>query len=114
MCDDKLDEILQIFSKYLYKISGPKLDKIILFGSYARGEQTEYSDIDVLVLLKASDDEVAMIRKKMRKVINEIDWDYDVILSPVYQQSETYKKYKSASGFYQNIDREGIAIGKGL
>lgn len=114
MCDNKLDEVLHIFTKQLYKVSGPKLDKVILFGSYARGDQTEYSDIDVLVLLKASDDEVGMIRKKMRKVINEIDWDYDVILSPVYQQSEKYMKYISASGFYQNIDREGIAIGKRL
>ena len=38
--------------------------KIILFGSFARGEQTEESDIDLLVI----EDEVIFRRKEMTKI----------------------------------------------
>ena len=46
-------------SKQLY---GDKLNKIILYGSYARGDNTEESDIDIMIILDGDIDDV----KKMR------------------------------------------------
>jgi len=36
----------------LQKILGNRLCKIILYGSYARGDYKEYSDLDIMVLAK--------------------------------------------------------------
>ena len=48
-------------SKQLY---GDKLNKIILYGSYARGDNTEESDIDIMIILDGDIDDV----KKMRSL----------------------------------------------
>ena len=41
-------------SKQLY---GDKLNKIILYGSYARGDNTEESDIDIMIILDGDIDD---------------------------------------------------------
>ena len=52
-------------SKQLY---GDKLNKIILYGSYARGDNTEESDIDIMIILDGDIDDV----KKMRSLTAEM------------------------------------------
>ena len=43
-------EILQIFSRSVKMILGKSLTKIIVYGSYARGDYREDSDIDIMIL----------------------------------------------------------------
>lgn len=43
-------EILQIFSRLVKMILGKSLTKIIVYGSYARGDYREDSDIDIMIL----------------------------------------------------------------
>lgn len=43
-------------------------EKIILFGSYARGEQTESSDIDLLIIEKESFSKERSRRKETQKI----------------------------------------------
>jgi len=45
-------KILEEFKLELKKLYGTNLKKIILYGSCARGEETTYSDIDLVVILK--------------------------------------------------------------
>jgi len=47
-----LDEILREFRKAVAKLYGRRLKNVILYGSWARGEATEDSDIDLLVVLR--------------------------------------------------------------
>ncbi len=43
-----LKEVSSVTKKYY----GDRLDKIVLYGSYARGEQHEESDVDLMIVLK--------------------------------------------------------------
>lgn len=43
----------------LQKTFGNRLDRVVLYGSFARGEATSESDMDVLVVLKESVDKKA-------------------------------------------------------
>ena len=43
-------EILQIFSCSVKMILGKSLSKIIVYGSYARGDYREDLDIDIMIL----------------------------------------------------------------
>jgi hypothetical protein len=43
-------------------------------------------------------------------VADKLDLDYDVVLAPVFQNYKQYEKYILVSGFYQNVEREGVKI----
>ena len=54
-------EIILDFSKEIANILGADLKKIILYGSYARGDYRENSDVDIMVLTSLTDVEIEMI-----------------------------------------------------
>ena len=56
---DSIHDILLEFSGQARLIFGNTLKKIILYGSYARGDQNEHSDIDIMILVDADDVEIA-------------------------------------------------------
>ena len=49
----KLEKIITEFRQALEKIYGDKLINLVLYGSQARGDATEDSDIDIMVILKS-------------------------------------------------------------
>jgi predicted nucleotidyltransferase len=51
-----LDPVLRRFRDAVAELYGPMLDRVVLFGSRARGDAREDSDYDVAVFLNASDD----------------------------------------------------------
>lgn len=89
---------------------GSSLKAVVLFGSCARGDYDNESDIDLLVLLDIDTNELSHARKLMRPIADKLDLQYDVVISAVFQNYKIFDKYKEASGFYQNIEREGIII----
>lgn len=111
MSNEKVQEIINIFVQEVKTLYGNSIDRIYLFGSCARGCQNDYSDIDILVLLDVPEDEIPDIRKTMRKYVNDIDWNYDVIVSPVYQSLQNFETFKEVSGFYKNVLKEGLLVG---
>lgn len=54
-------DIIQEFSQQVKQLLGKKLTKIILYGSYVRGNNRENSDIDIMVLTTLTDDEIGKI-----------------------------------------------------
>lgn len=58
-------DILIDFSEEVRKILGKSLRKIILYGSYARGDYTENSDIDLMILTTLTDKEIERIEEKI-------------------------------------------------
>ncbi len=100
-----LKTVLDEFKAELRKLYGEQLTDIILYGSYARGEATPESDIDVMVVLKGH---VAPGREidRMIDVITEINLKYDVLLAVVPVAEEMYRQINSP--LLLNVRREGI------
>ena len=48
---DKIIQLVRRIKNYLIERYGEKVRDVILYGSYARGQFTENSDIDILVLV---------------------------------------------------------------
>ena len=61
---DRIHNIVYQFSQELNKIIGKKLSKIIVYGSYARGDYNCNSDVDIMILVKAINEEVSFLKKK--------------------------------------------------
>ncbi|MDB5284224.1 MAG: polymerase subunit beta [Bacteroidota bacterium] len=64
-------EIINEFKQAIKEIYGGRLEKIVLYGSYARGDFHKDSDIDILVVLK--DDEVSFSEELKR--VSDITWN---------------------------------------
>ena len=103
----KLEKIITEFRQALEKIYGDKLINLVLYGSQARGDATEYSDIDVMVILRSPvshGDEIF----RMGEVKNQINLKYDQLISvlPISEKDFLCKD----TPLLENIRREGIAL----
>lgn len=112
MCDRAtLNLIKKEIADSYRSVFGDSLVSVLLYGSYARGDYNEYSDVDIAAIVKG---ERLDLQKKLETVwdkADEIGLEYDVIISPTVIPEDEFNKYLSSSGYYKNIVKEGICIG---
>lgn len=94
----------------LSKVYGSVLEKIVLYGSYARGEQTAESDVDIAVILSNPEDE--HMHDAMTDIVVDYELEQGVTLSVVSIEYEQYQQWNRVLPFYMNIDKEGIVLWK--
>jgi predicted nucleotidyltransferase len=79
-----------------------------LFGSRARGEGTEESDLDVLVIVMEKD------RALCRRIVEEsleVDLAYEINLAPTILTADEYRQNQEyGTPFYRNVERESISL----
>ena len=102
-----LTPIFQEFRQEVEKLYGARLVKLILFGSQARGEATQESDIDIMVVLKSPvlpGDEII----RMADIATQLDLKYNEFISliPIAEEDFLHRQ----SPFMENIHREGIVL----
>lgn len=103
-----IENILHEVEKRILELFGTNVEKIILFGSYARNDFNEASDVDLIVLVK--DNKIEDYRKLRIKIISEFLITHEVLLSIRILNSQDFIKYKDTSPFLQNIVKEGVAF----
>ena len=87
---------------------GDNLVEEYLFGSYARNEQTELSDIDILIIVKKFD---AKIRREISSLSSIFSLEREVIISPVIKDIEVWKrKPEIRYALFTEIERTGIKL----
>ena len=107
LTSSKLEKIISDFRQELEKLYGDRLLKLVLYGSQARGDATEDSDIDIMVVLKSPvspGDEIFY----MGEVKNQINLKYNQLISvlPISEEDFSYKN----TPLLDNIRREGLLI----
>ncbi|MDJ0510539.1 MAG: nucleotidyltransferase domain-containing protein [Crocosphaera sp.] len=105
--NDELNSILKSIDNYLQNIYHDELDKVILFGSQARGDATFQSDIDILIVLKYPFRYYKEV-KKISEFISELSLEHNQLISCCFTTSKQWETENSA--FYRNIHREGIVL----
>ena len=87
-------------------------DKIeaILFGSYARGDADPGSDIDVLILVDASRQDISAQNWQVGDMAAELLLNYGVVVSPIVENREYFNRNVNVLPFYRNVNREGVRI----
>ena len=103
-------DILIDFSEEVRKILGKSLRKIILYGSYARGDYTENSDIDLMILTTLTDKEIERIEEKIYDLAFDFLMDYGVDISVVIKNEAQFNHWLGALPFYNNVQREGVVL----
>jgi len=107
--DGLLGEVASIISRWI----GSDLSSIILFGSVARGEEDQGSDIDVVVVLKDGADPTGK-EEAFADASLEVVRRFGNKLSPILVTcSEFERKRKSKKGLWRDIAIEGIELKPG-
>lgn len=83
----------------------------ILFGSYARGDAEPGSDIDVLILVDASRQDISARNWQVGDLAAELLLDYGIVVSPIVENRNYFTKNADALPFYRNVKREGVHLG---
>ena len=92
------------------KIYGDKLRAVYLYGSYARGDFDEESDIDFAAIVEGKRMDLQNKRHQLWDYTNDVDLDYDVLISPRVIPANEFDKYFPELPYYQNILKEGKKI----
>ena len=83
-------------------------EKVILFGSYARGEATEDSDVDILVIAPTKErmiDRMASVSRIIRDLRNGLP------ISPIVLTPEEFRrKLDIGDAFIQTVVEEGVVL----
>ena len=94
----------------LLSVLPAQLDRIVLYGSAARGTAGPDSDIDIAVFV--SDRLSPQQQDALSDLIVDLNLEYDKVFSVVDIDHQTYLKWREVTPFYQNVDREGIVLWK--
>lgn len=105
-----IQKLTQAVVESALEILEDKIYKIILYGSYARGDFTLESDVDIMVVLDCSKEEVLSYRKQMDKVASRIGLEHDVMVSLLLRDKDSFLEGQKVLPFYQNVSREGVDI----
>ncbi|MCO6040545.1 nucleotidyltransferase domain-containing protein [Thermococcus alcaliphilus] len=92
---------LEVFLKRIKEKFGDEIQEIIVFGSYARGESEEESDIDVMIVGNVPLEDVIDIS-------TEVLLEYGELISPIIISPEEFRRRNDS--FIQTIKEEGIRV----
>jgi predicted nucleotidyltransferase len=111
MCSqEQLNEILMKTRLFSADLFGDKLVSVILFGSYARGDFDNESDVDIMVIVDMESKELAPYKYNYAHFGTELDLEYDVFNSFLLLDKVTFEQWKHMIPFYVNIMREGVTV----
>lgn len=108
--DPNLFNRLLSLSNAICEVYGDRLAQIVLYGSYARGSQTEESDLDIALFLAGGDD--AALHDRMTDLVVDYELELGITLSVVTIDQQQYLLWKDTLPYFQNIYREGIVLWK--
>ena len=89
---------------------GDKLDSILLYGSYARGDFDDDSDIDMMVLADVSADDANKIERELVTLTSSLGLEYNILISLYVKDCDTFNKWKDVLPYYQSVIRDGVRL----
>lgn len=104
-------EAITILGEAFERLRGIFGDSLIngyLYGSYARGDFDEESDVDILLTVDRSDDEIRANNKLLARIDSDLSLAHNVTVSVTVKQSDQFDRFADISPFYRNVINEGI------
>ena len=103
-------EVIDKYVEYLKPIYGSKLQKVILFGSCARGDNTPSSDVDIMILVDIPREDISGYDEELCRMTYDFDEEHGTDISPITQNNDFFHKWEKANPFYANVKKEGVVL----
>ncbi|GHV38912.1 hypothetical protein FACS1894187_18270 [Synergistales bacterium] len=103
-------EALNLFAQRVIEHEGDNLKSVVLFGSVARNEANEDSDVDVLVILKQC---ARQHFKNISAIGADVHWDMDFNENAYIQPVTISEKDSEGLEFWslmENIKKDGVVL----
>ena len=110
MQQTQLKQITDTITESAKELLGDKLHSIILYGSYARGDFNEDSDVDIMILADIDDSEIWKIRNKMCEVTSDLALELDVLVSARIKSRQIFEKWVDTLPYYKNVRKDGVML----
>ena len=107
-----INNVITEFIQSVNEILGDRVKKIILYGSYARGDYNKSSDIDIMILTDLTDEEMYDYCVKISDIAYDIEEanNFDIWLSPLVKNIDKFNYWLEALPFYMNVQKEGVVL----
>lgn len=105
-----ITDIMQQFASSLKKLLGNTLDSVIVYGSYARGDYSELSDIDVMILVTLTEEKIKKISDEISDMAFEYLMKFGVDISPVITNIDHFNYWADNLPYYRNVRDEGVKL----
>ncbi len=105
-----MDGLQDVFGKMIpefQNIFGNVLEQIILFGSTAKGTQTDESDVDIAVIVRQY---TKTMHDKMIEFTVDLELEYNKVLSVLLIDYDNFKEWEHILPFYKNVKKDGITL----
>ena len=83
---------------------------MILYGSYARGDFEEWSDVDMMILADVDDLRGKRLESGLLKQLGDLNHHMNLLLSILVVPIDRFEYFKEYMPFYANVDREGVRL----
>lgn len=103
--DERIKSLINQIKAHLVKMYGGKIKRVILYGSFVRGEATRDSDIDILVLVDESLDPFE-VRDSLSDLLFDILLNEEELVSVIAVPEHLFDNYNSP--FMLNVKKEGV------
>ena len=101
-------ELFQQLIPQVVSIYGDLLVSVILYGSVARGTQTEESDIDIALMVKK--EETDDMRERMMDAVVNLELEYNKVLSVLRIDYKQFQLSENTMPFYENMKKDGVIL----
>ena len=109
--DEKIINIVKLeATKMASALMKDNLKEVILYGSCARGDYTEDSDIDIALITKCGRMEAKEYTEALASIATTLAMNYFVVVNFVCLPCEEFMEKKAWYAYFRNIEREGEVL----
>ena len=105
-----MENLQEVFEKMIpgfQTIFGNVLERIILYGSVAKGTQTAESDVDIAVIVRKYTEDM---HDKMIDLTVDLELEYNKVLSVLLIDYDNFREWEDVLPFYKNMKKDGIML----
>lgn len=109
----QIEELSNIFSTMIQRfkdVYGTKLKSVILYGSVAKGTAEADSDIDIMILIDGTMEELKLYEDKLSDISTDFSLEYIKVFSIIDVCYTEFVEWKHILPFYRNVENEGVIL----
>ena len=107
---NQMQSLISEYVAAVQKIYGSHLKQVILYGSYARGDFTKDSDIDLMLLVDLDEDKLEPFSDALSELGFDYNVKYGIWMMPVVKNIKNFRRWNTVYSFYKNVKTEGVSL----